>query len=203
MPRKKLTGGLESVVGSRALARLILHFAIHPDTPMHFRALQRHTGIGNRSLQEQLQKLSDWGVVVREEANGTVSYRSDPASPRWAVLRDLVRSFADAAEVLSEALAEVGGVEAAFVFGSTARGEAGEDSDVDLFILGDSISASKLGRATSTASLLLNRDVDVKRFTRAKLQRVLGNGDTGFVSSALRGPKRWVVGSEDALAITS
>lgn len=199
MSRSRQSNGLESIVGSRALARLILHFAIHPDTRMHFRALQRYTGLGNRSLQEQLEKLTGWGVVLREETGGTVSYRSNLESARWPALRELVRSFADPAEVLSEALADVGGVEAAFVFGSTARGQAREDSDVDLFVLGDAIPAAKLGRATSMASILLDREVDVKRFTRAKLERIIENGDAGFVTSALRGPKRWVAGSESAL----
>lgn len=201
MPRTKRRDGLESVVGSRALARLILHFALKPDLSLHFRALQRHTGLGNRSLQQELEKLVNWGVVAREEVEGSVRFRSDPGSPRWKALRELVRRFADPAEVLSEALADVAGVEAAFVFGSTARGDAGEESDVDLFVLGDEIPAARLGRATSAAALLLDRDVDVKRFTRAKLERVIRDGDAGFVGSALRGPKRWVVGSESVLAV--
>ena len=199
MPRTNQSHGLESIVGSHALARLILHFAVHPEAAMHFRALHRHTGLGNRSLQQQLGKLTDWGVVIREEAVGTISYRANPQSPRWAALRELVRSFADPAEVLSEALADVGGIDAAFIFGSSARGEARADSDVDLFILGEGIPAAKLGRATSTAAILLDREVDVKRFTRAKLERVLGNGDTGFATSALKGQKRWVVGSDSEL----
>lgn len=197
MPRTN--PGLGSIVGSQALGRLILHFAVHPDAAMHFRALQRHTGLGNRSLQQQLAKLAEWGVVAREEAGGTVTFRANPESPRWAALRELVRFFADPAEVLSEALADVSGIDAAFIFGSSARGEAREDSDVDLFILGDAIPAAKLGRATSTAAILLDREVDVKRFTRAKLERVLENGDTGFARSALKGPKRWVVGSDSEL----
>jgi hypothetical protein len=74
---------------------------------MHFRALQRHTGLGNRSLQDQLEKLIRWGVVTREDVGGTITYRSNLESPRWPALRALVRSFADPAEVLSEALADV------------------------------------------------------------------------------------------------
>jgi predicted nucleotidyltransferase len=195
-----LKEGLKGVVGSRALAQLIVHFAVHPDEPMHFRALQRHTGLGNRSLQQQLEKLVGWGVVARDAERGAPRYRADSSSPRWASLRALVRSFADPAEVLSEALAGVSGIDAAFVFGSSARGEARADSDVDLFILGDAISTATLGRATATAALLLNRELDVKRFTRAKLHRVLTSSDPGFAASALRGPKQWVVGSDSTLA---
>ena len=192
--------GLADVLGSRALARLLLHFAVHPDPPMHFRALQRHTGLGNRSLQKELEKLAGWGVLVRESEGGTLRYRLDDAHPRWRALRELVRSFAAPAEVLREALADVGGVQAAFVFGSTARGDAAPDSDVDLFVLGDEISSARLGRETTNAALLLDREVDVKRFTRAKLDRLLREGGGGFVAAALAGAKQWVVGSESTLA---
>lgn len=198
--RQTGTDGLESVVGSRALAKLILHFAMYSDPPLHFRALQRHTELGNRSLQQALKTLVAWGLVLREESDQTVSFRSNPHSPRWRAFRELIRSFVDPADVLREALCDVDGVEVAFVFGSTARGQASDESDVDLFILGDNVPAAQLGRATSAAAVLLDRDVDVKRFTRAKLARVLEQGDTGFVSSALQGPKRWVLGSESTLA---
>ncbi|HLM68550.1 MAG TPA: nucleotidyltransferase domain-containing protein [Longimicrobium sp.] len=199
--QKNQSEGLEGVIGSGALAKLILHFAMHSGSPLHFRALQRHTQLGNRSLQQELTKLIEWQLVTREEANQVVSFRSNPASARWKALRQLVRAFADPAEVLGEALRDVDGVEAAFVFGSSARGQAREDSDVDLFILGDNIPAAQLGRATSAAALLLDREVDVKRFTRSKLARVLQQGDSGFVSAALKGPKRWIVGSDSALEV--
>jgi predicted nucleotidyltransferase len=189
---------LFDVLGSRALARLVLHFAVHPDARLHFRALQRHTGLGSRSLQSELRRLEEWGVLERIREGDTVIYQLQQRDPRWKALYTLVRSFADPTEVLTEALADVSGVEAAFVFGSVARGEARPESDVDLFILGDGILSTDLGRATMSAELLLDREVDVKRFTRSKLKRVMEQGDSGFVSAALRGPKRWIAGSEDS-----
>lgn len=199
MDEQRSRGGLAGVLGSRALARLVLHFALRPDAPLHFRALQRHIGLGNRSLQEQLARMAGWGVLVREEAEGAVRYRLDEAHPRWRALQALVRSFAEPAEVLREALAGVEGVDAAFVYGSEARGDAGPESDVDLFVLGDDVPSARLGRETTRAALVLDREIDVKRFTRAKLEGLMDAGDPGFASAALAGPKLWVAGSEAAL----
>jgi predicted nucleotidyltransferase len=189
---------LAEVLGSACLARLALHFAVHADPPMHFRALQRHTGLGSRSLQSALERMVAWGVLDRIEKGRHVFFRLREDHPRWGALRSLVRSFADPAEVLREAMADVEGIEAAFVFGSTVRGDARPDSDVDLFVVGEDIPTVSLGRAVMSAQVLLDRPVDLKCYTPAKLAQRLRQ-DEGFVREAVEGPKRWVAGSPEAL----
>jgi predicted nucleotidyltransferase len=73
--------------------------------------------------------------------------------------------------VVEEAIAGVEGIEAAFVFGSFARGDARADSDVDVLVVGDSAAGARLGRKAAEASVLLGRPVEVRACTREKLQR--------------------------------
>jgi predicted nucleotidyltransferase len=189
---------LAEALGSDAVARLVLHYAVHPHPPLHGRALERHTGLASQSLHTALERLTGWGVLRPEQQGRKIVYHLREDHPRWSALREMVRSFADPAEVLSEAFAEVEGIEAAFVFGSIARGDPHPDSDVDLFVLGENISTLELGRAIQDAQLLLNRGIDTKRFTPRQLaRRVKRSG--GFVHEALNGPKKWVAGSARTL----
>jgi predicted nucleotidyltransferase len=192
--------GLGGILASPALARLVVHFALHGDEPVHVRALQRRAGLSMSSLRRELQRLEGRGLVERMEDGLRVRYRSREAHPGWAAMRHLVRDFADPAEVVGEALSTVEGIEAAFVYGSFARGDARADSDVDVLVVGEGVPEARLGRGAAEASVLLGRPVEVRAYTREKLRRqhAAGNAVLGRI---LAGPKRWIVGDERGLGL--
>lgn len=191
---------LSRVLASSALAHLILYFVLHPDGVPHFRGLQRATGISSRSLQHELARLVELGMIQRERDGRLVRCRRVADHPRWTVFRGLVREFAAPEELLRTALAEVPGIEAAFIYGSFARGDMHPESDVDVFALGDALKHRDtrlvLAQGTLEAAILLDREVNVVRYTREKLE---ARRDDGFLSAVLAGPKTWLVGDEAVL----
>jgi predicted nucleotidyltransferase len=197
--REAEAGGLGDLLASPALARLVLHFALHGNEPQHVRALQRRTGLAMSSLNRELLRLEKRGLVTRSQERGRVLYRADEAHPAWSTLRRLIRDFADPAEVVEEAIAGIVGIEAAFVFGSFARGDARDDSDVDVLVVGDVASDAGLGREAAEASVLLGRPVEIRAYTPEKLKRQLAAGNA-VLQRILAGPKRWIVGDEGRLA---
>lgn len=198
MSRSEETRGLGDVLASPAFARLVLHFALHGDEPRHVRALQRRSGLSMSSLHRELRRLENHGLVEREETGGRVLYRAAESHPGWAGLRQLIRHFADPAEVVEEAIAGVEGVEAAFVYGSFARGDARDDSDVDLLVVGDEGVEMRLGWEVAEASVLLGRPVEVRTYTRDRLNRQLSAGNA-VLRRIFAGPKRWIVGEDERL----
>jgi predicted nucleotidyltransferase len=191
---------LSRVLASRALAYLILYFLVHPDAAPHFRALQRTTGLASRSLQHELARLQELGMIQSERDGRLMRYRRVADHPRWSPFREMVREFAAPGSVLRIALADVPGLEAAFIYGSCARGEMQPESDIDVFALGDALkdvdTRLALTQRAVEASVLLDREVSVTRYTRNKLEaRRTGS----FLSSVLAGPKQWLVGDETVL----
>lgn len=184
--------GLASVLASPALARLVIFFALHPDRSVHLRLLGRLARLGRRSLENELTRLESLGLVERRREGRNVVVLADEEHPGWRALREMVRQFAHPAEVLSGALATVEGVDAAFVFGSFARGDTRPDSDVDLFVVADESARRDLGREAAEASVLLGRPVEVTLYSPDTLRRRLA-GDNAFVRRVVEGPKRWVV----------
>jgi predicted nucleotidyltransferase len=198
-PRRQ-DDSLAAVLASRAMAAVVIYFVLHPDAALHFRALQRVTGVSSRSLQHEMARLESLGLVQREQDGRLVRYRAVAGHPRWSVLRELVRQFAEPAELLRVALSEVPGLEAAFIYGSFARDDTHPESDIDVFALGDALkdldTRLALTQRTVEASILLNREVNVTRYTRARLD---ARRTGGFLQSVLAGPKQWLVGDEAVL----
>ena len=188
---------LSSFIGSAARSRLLAHFVVHPDRCEHGRALERHTGLGKRSLQVELARLVKMGLVRRRAQGRRIVYVRDPDNPRWRAIDVLVGAYAPA-DVLRDVLQDVPGVEAAFIFGSMARGDARPDSDIDLLIYGDSIPNGAVGRALLDAAPVLDRPVDAKRYNRERFLRDARPG-ASFLPRALGGPKLWLIGSDAAL----
>jgi predicted nucleotidyltransferase len=127
-----------------------------------------------------------------------VTFAARAETPVWRALRQVVRHVADPAELLRDALVDAVGIDAAFVYGSTARGDARPDSDVDLFLVGSLGDTTALAARTMEVSTLLQRDVNVTRYTAAELkdQRCRENP---FLERVMAAPRRWVIGSPRVL----
>ena len=148
----------------------------------------------------ELARLERLGVIDRRVEGNRVAYALNEGSPRWRALRQLVPELADPIDVIQDVLSDVPGVLAAFVFGSFARGDVREDSDIDVFVLGDDVPEDLLARRTLDAGVLLGREVNVVRMSRDSLRRRFQTG-SGFLPRVLAGPKRWLVGDENTLGL--
>ncbi|HEX6751495.1 MAG TPA: nucleotidyltransferase domain-containing protein [Longimicrobium sp.] len=188
---------LSAFVGSEARARLLAHFVARPESRLHVRALERATGVGKRSLQAELARLVEMGLVRREREERRVVYVRSGYTPEWRAIEKLVAAYGIPL-LLRAALMGVPGVEAAFIFGSLARGDARPDSDVDLLVYGRDIPDGAVSAALADVYFMLERPVDLKLFDRDEFVR-WNDPRVSFLPTAVTGPKRWLLGSEDRL----
>jgi predicted nucleotidyltransferase len=187
---------LYSLVGSETRARLAAYFVANPEARRGADALARSTGLSRRALQAELAWMIGNGLVRRERQGRRVLYARTWV-PEWRTLENLVSSHGIPL-LLQSALAEVPGVEAAFIFGSLARGDARPDSDVDVLVYGDHLAGPDLGRAALDAAIALQRSVDLKEYDSERFRHD-NNPNVSFLPTALAGPKVWLVGSATQL----
>ena len=185
---------LSGFVGSEARGRLLAHFVARPESRLHVRALERDTGIGKRSLQKELARLVEMGLVRREREGRRVVYVRGGYTAEWRALEKLVATYGIPL-LLRAALVGVPGVEAAFIFGSLARGDARPDSDVDLLVYGEQIGPSC---DFLDVFCVLERKLDDHWFDRDRFNR-WNDPRVSFLPTALAGPKIWLIGSEHVL----
>jgi predicted nucleotidyltransferase len=179
------------------MARLLLFFAVHPEEALHIRELYRRTGLGMASLQKELDRFQRLNIIDKSKEGRKVVYRLDLDSEQWRAIRALVRSLAHPSEILREAFSGVPGVEAAFVFGSQARGDTRPDSDVDLFLVADEVASRAVQDPISEAESLIGRDVDVVTYSSECVRERLRTGNA-FLDRVSREPKHWIAGDPHA-----
>lgn len=200
-PIPKASSGL---LASPALCRLVTHFVLHPHADLHFHGLKRVTGLPNRSLQLELARLERLGLIMRKVDGRLVRYVVQADAPRWRALREMIRQFVEPADILRVALANVAGIEVAFVYGSFARRyDVHPDSDVDVFVIAPQIDQSSMRTAVAAELLevsgLLRREVNASRYTPSKLAGKIAE-QSRFIATVLAGEKDWIIGSQAALA---
>ena len=120
----------------------------------------------------------------------------------------MICQFAEPADVLRIALANVANIEVAFVYGSFARRhDVHPESDVDLFVVSASIEQPATRTALAAELLevsgLLDREVNASRYTPSKLAAKIAK-HSQFIANVLAGEKDWLIGTPAHLsAVTS
>ena len=188
---------------SMALARLVVFFSVHPGQRFHLRELKRRTRLSSASLQRELHRLVDLGALEREEGDDhRVRLTQREAHDAWRAWTLLLRSSAAPADVLREALIDAPGVEGAFVYGSTVRGDARPGSDVDVFMIvreGEPSWARR--RQLSDVEFLLGKPLHVVEYSAGTARQRARSGHP-FFDRILAEPKTWIYGGPESLGAT-
>jgi predicted nucleotidyltransferase len=155
---------------------------------------------GTGAAHRQLQRLADAGLVLATRAGSQKYYQANPRSPIYPELHGLVLKTVGVVEPLRRALAPIAsGIQAAFVFGSTAKKSDRADSDLDLLIVSDELTYPEAYRALQGAEHVIARPINPTVMTRAEWKRKRGAADS-FAKRIAGQPKLFVIGGEDALA---
>jgi len=194
---------LASMFPSRAMARLVIFFSVHPGQRFHLRELKRRTRLSSASLQRELHRLVDLGALEREEGDDhRVRFAQRETHDAWRAWALLLRSVAAPADVLREALVDAPGVEGAFVYGSSVRGDARPGSDVDVCLI---VREGELSRALrlqlSDVEFLLGKPLDVVEYSAGTARQRARSGNP-FLSRILAEPKTWIYGGPESLGAT-
>ncbi len=169
---------------------------LHPEMRYHVREIARLTNTTAGTLHRELSKLAEARVLLREESGNQVYYQANTAFPIFAELASILRKTSGLAEVLAEALTPLAKkIDAAFIFGSSARGTETAGSDIDVLIIGD-IRFSDAVKALYPAQSLVRREVNPKVYTKSEWKKLMKEKNS-FVKEILQAPKIFIIGTID------
>ena len=180
---------------TRVLAALLLH----PEMAWHVRELARRLDVLPGSINRELIKLADVGILSRQQIGNQVHYRANLACPVFEELAGLLRKTSGMASVLSEALGPCADrIQCALIFGSVARGEETAHSDVDVLVLGH-IGFGDVVEALHPAQHALGREINPAVYTRDDFCAKLAMNNT-WAREVVERPKLFLIGNADDFA---
>ncbi len=200
MARPAKTKALDAGVALFGKARrsvLALLFG-HPDRSFYLREIIKHAGTGASQVQQELARLVEAGLLVREQRGNLVYFRANTQASVFDELRGIVtKTFGIAEQVQAALVPFTDRLDLAFIYGSVARGTASGTSDVDLFLVGD-VRLSEIVEEIAEAETKLKRTISPTIYSAAEFSEKARKRDH-FITRVLEQPKLFLVGDENAL----
>lgn len=170
-----------------------------PDRSFYASELIEIVNGGSGAVQRELAQLEAAGLIGATRIGNQKHYQANRESPIFAELCGIVMKTFGVADVLRAALAPLAAnVDAAFIYGSVAKGNDTVSSDVDVMIVGSDISYPEVIEMLSKVEQQLGRAVNPTIYKNDELQRKLVAGNS-FLERVLQQPRIYLIGSDDAI----
>ncbi len=188
---------LEGLFGSRSRARLLAIFTSHPAEEFYAQRLTTMTRLAESSVRYELGRLERLGLLLARREGREKYYRINDRHPLFPELKQMIYKTAGLGESLRQAVGGMPGVDAAFIFGSVAKGDEHATSDVDLFVLGKP-DQTTLASALREAEGRLGREINLVIMGPQEWQR-RRDAHESFIDELLRSQKIFLVGDDRSL----
>ena len=188
-----MTGNLASLLFGTHRRDALALLLLHPEDSLHVREIGRITGKAPGTMLRELNRLADAGVIIRRPVGNQVQFQANAACPIYEDLRNILKKTAAIADVLRgaiEPLAER--IQAAFVYGSVARGDERAGSDLDLMIIGE-VKFAEVVHALAAAGETLRREINPNLYPIREFRAKVAAGDP-FLKRVLADKKIFLIG---------
>ncbi|PZR64015.1 MAG: hypothetical protein DLM71_04040 [Chloroflexi bacterium] len=177
-----------ALFGESAVRRQILRtFFARPGIVRHVRELARELGWSATIVGQELDRLERTGILTSERIGRARRYRIDEQSPIASEIRSLVQKTIGIEARIRDTIADLPGIDEAFLYGSYARGDERSTSDLDLFVIGP-VDQELLSERLTEAERELGRDINVASYERGELERLRTEGDL-FIEQVFDGAR--------------
>lgn len=188
-----MTGNLASLLFGTYRRDALALLLLHPENALHVREIGRITAKAPGTILRELNRLADAGVIIRRPVGNQVQFQANAACPIYEDLRNILKKTAALADVLREALEPLADrIQAAFVYGSVARGDERAGSDLDLMIVGEAKFAQVV-QALATAQETLRREINPNLYPIHEFRAKVAAGDP-FLKRVLADKKIFLIG---------
>lgn len=192
---------ISTALFSDSQARVFQWLFGHPERSYHLSELRRLTLLGSASLQRELNRLVDAGLVHSERIGNLRCFQANAQSPVYGELVALTRKTLGIVPLLTETLRPIASrLTTAFIYGSVAKQTDTAQSDIDLMLVGEKLSLNEILTLLIPLEGQFGRKINPTCYTQSEYARRLAEPDS-FVNRVLAQPTLPLIG--DALGPAS
>jgi len=189
---------IASTLFGKTRRRILGLLFAYPDRKFYVREIIRRVGCGQSTVQRELVKLENAGLISMEATGQNLFFSANKSSPVYHELHSLMIKTYGLADVIRNGLDEISNrIEFAFIFGSYASGSyKSATSDVDLMIAGD-ISSLEINKALRKAKSTIMREINPVNYSKSEFRGIIKK--SSFIQIVLNSPLIMLIGDEDEL----
>lgn len=166
-----------------------------PERQFHMSELRRLTGLGSASLQRELNRLAEAGLVRSERIGNQRRFQANPQSPVYSELIALTRKTLGVEPLLREALLPlIPNLKAAWIYGSVAKQTDTAQSDIDVMLIGENLPLADILEQLLPLEAQLGRKINPTCYAPADFERRRAEPDS-FVNRVLTQPVLPLIGN--------
>lgn len=185
---------LEQIFSSKARANIFKSLFSLNRNEIHLREIQRLSGLSVETIRRELKKLVSMALISKRIDSNRTYYQANTNHPLFNEIHKIVLKTEGLKDVLKKALS-VTQNDFVFVFGSFASGTSNENSDIDLFIIGET-GLREISKLLKEPSVVLQREINPHTLTLEEFKNRIYKKDH-FVLNLLNSSKLFIIGSED------
>lgn len=171
-------------------------FLSQPNARFYIRELQRKTGEDIRNIYQELQNLEAIGLLESETQGNQKYYSVNEDFFLYPELKAIIFKTTGVQGLLKEVINKIKKIEIAFIYGSYAEGSESEESDVDVFIIGNP-DLGELDELLNELEDKLDREINYVCIDRKECEKKRKEKNS-FIMEVFEGKKIILKGSVDA-----
>lgn len=149
------------------------------DRSFYLNEVVRHAAMGKGVISRELNKLCAAGLLVVTKQGNQNHYQANADAPIFNELKQIVKKTMGVAGVLQQGLATLlPQLKHAFIYGSIAKGEEHAGSDVDVMLVGESLSYTQIIALLEPVEAQLQRKVNPTIYTPLEFTERLAQGQS-------------------------
>ena len=186
---------LETLLRSRARVQILRRLLFATGREFYQRELALLEGLAVNAVKRELPRLARAGFILVRERKGRKFFRANPAHGLYREVKTLLLKAAIFGPYLTRMNALHGKIDVAFVYGSFAKGQEDQESDVDLLVVSE-LPSMELYKLLEPKKELLGAEFNPRPYNAEDFRKAAARRGE-FLDRVLAGPVLYLIGGPD------